>query len=419
MKSFSHLLGLLIFRILIDYIYLNIIYPNYNYIGFLNNSTTQSTIISYSLFLFFVPLFLRVTKDNKISAQITSLLFLISFVPMSSVIRFMPIGFWFLILYSIYWFLLLIFYIVVPDINLSTSLTKRSLTLIRVCLILMIASVLFISGKYFSFRVNLDLLNVWELRKQERALDMPIILRYFETIAGNVLPFFLVYFLYVKKNLVALLIGFILLLDFSIAGAKTVFFNLIISFIGYWLLKSRQVPMFTWGLNILSALAIVETKVLHSFWLVAIIIRRVLFVPSVLNYYYYDYFSKNEPDFLRQGILRWFGLSSPYETHIPRLIGSQYYGNIETNANNGLFSDAFMNFNFLGVFIFPLILIIIFKLYDSTSEGLNPRLLFLPVVVCTISFISSSFSTALLTQGVFLQLIILYYMPREKEVFYT
>jgi serine phosphatase RsbU (regulator of sigma subunit) len=158
-----------------------------------------------------------------------------------------------------------------------------------------------------------------------------------------------------------------------------------------------------------------ENKLLSTFWIAGIGIRRALYIPSQLNYDYYDYFSKNEPDYLRQGILRWFGFSSPYKESIPHLIGYHYYGSIEMGANNGLFSDAYFNFNFLGVFLFPIILIIIFKLFDTCSKGLDSKLLILPIIVCTTSFISGCFSSVLLTDGIALLMITLYFMVRGKR----
>jgi hypothetical protein len=116
---------------------------------------------------------------------------------------------------------------------------------------------------------------------------------------------------------------------------------------------------------------------------------------------------------LRQGILRRLGFSSPYSTPIQRLIGDKYFGNIEIQANNGLFSDAFYNFNFLGVFILPPILILIFKLIDSSAKGIDSKLIALPIIVVATSFNSGSFSSVLLTNGILLLMLTLYLLPRK------
>jgi hypothetical protein len=246
-------------------------------------------------------------------------------------------------------------------------------------------------------------------------LNLPTILGYLLPAAGNILPILLVYFLTCKKRIIALVIGFVLLLDFAIAGHKVVIFNLLLCFLGYWFYNYNKSYLYSWLLAFVSFLSIVEYKLFSTFLIAAIGIYRGFFVPSLLNYNYYDYFSANEPDYMRQGILRWFGFSSPYHEPIPFIIGSNYYGRPELNANNGLFSDAYFNFNIFGVFIFPIILIIIFKLFDTCSKDLDPKLLILPVIVCVVSFLSGCFSSVLLTNGIILLMITLYLMPRHSR----
>ena len=413
-KIIPNILGIILYRILLDYNYISIISPLYNYAGFLNQSSAQSTIISYIALLILVPFVLPMYKLVKLSANIVVLLFLASYVPMTSLMRFIPMEQRFFILYLAYWIIFMFFYYIIPSITFSNEKPKRSESILWILLILYIGSVLFVSGRYFGFRLHFSLSDVYDLRAEERALNLPTILRYLLPAAGNILPVLLVYFLYRKKRMTALIIGFVLLLDFSIGGHKTVMFNIFLCFLGYWFYNFKRISLYSWVLTFISFLSIVENKLLSTFWISGMGIRRALYLPSQLNYDYYNYFSKNEPDYFRQGILRWFGFSSPYKEGIQSLIGYHYYGNIETNANNGLFSDAYFNFNAIGVLLFPIILIIIFKLFDTFSEGLNSKLLILPILVCTTSFISGTFSTALLTDGILLLFVTLYFMPRYK-----
>jgi hypothetical protein len=329
--------------------------------------------------------------------------------------RFMPMDLRFFTLYIVYWGSLLFFYYIIPSIKISNEQPKRSESILWLFLIVYIGSILYVSGRYFGFRLHFGLLDVYDLRTEVRALNLPTILDYLLSAAGNILPVLLVYFLYSKKRMIAIVIGFVLLLDFSIGGHKWILFNLLLCFFGYWFFNNKQIYLYPWVLAFISILSIVENKLLSTFFIAAIGIYRGLFVPSLLNYNYYDYFSKNEPDYLRQGILRWFGFSSPYKEPIPYIIGYHYYGRTELNANNGLFSDAYFNFNTLGVFLFPIILILIFKLFDTCSKGLDSKLLILPIIACVTSFISGCFSSVLLTNGIMLVLITLYFMPRQKR----
>ena len=84
-------------------------------------------------------------------------------------------------------------------------------------------------------------------------------------------------------------------------------------------------------------------------------------------------------------------------------------------ANNGLFSDAYANLNILGIFLLPLILVMIFKVGNSVSLNLPGNLMFLPIISITIFFNSGFFTSVLLTNGIILLLLSIYYYPRQKN----
>lgn len=409
-----HIVGIILFRLLLDFNYSGIIVSKFWSGGFLNQSTTFSSVISWFALLILIPFIISMYKTPKISSNIIVLLFLSSFVPMTSLMRFMPMGFEFFVLFMIYWFLILSLYFAVPNLRLSQKEVRGNSFFLWILLFVFASSVLFVSGYYFKFRIHLSMMDVYDLRDEERALNLPTILKYLLPAAGNILPVLLVYFLFVKKKLIALAIGFIILLDFSIGGHKAVLVKLFLCFLGYWFYNEKRVVLFSWVLSFISLFSLVEMKVYGTCLIANIGIRRVFYLPAKLNYYYYEYFSIHEPDYFRQGVLRWFGVSSSYKDPIPKIIGSYFYNNSDTNCNNGLFSDAYYNFNALGIFIFPIILIIIFKFFDSVSKGIDSKLWIMPIVVA-LTFKSGAFTSVLLTNGVILLLITLYCMPRIQK----
>ena len=116
-----------------------------------------------------------------------------------------------------------------------------------------------------------------------------------------------------------------------------------------------------------------------------------------------------------------FALNSFYSLcSILRLLLSNilFYGNIDNSANNGLFSDAYKNFGVIGIFVFPFILVYIFKLLNSCAKGLDFRLLTLPIFVCVTWFSSASFTNVLLTNGILLMMIVLACIPRYNSCNY-
>lgn len=67
--------------------------------------------------------------------------------------------------------------------------------------------------------------------------------------------------------------------------------------------------------------------------------------------------------------------------------------------------------------MFPLILIFLLKLIESVSNGVDERLMFVPVYMVALAFLSTTFTTALLTHGLLLLMLMLYCIPRNKDVY--
>jgi hypothetical protein len=415
-KSLQFSVGIIIYRVLLDKIYTDSIVPFFSYMGFDNNGNFWSSIYSWVILFLLLFIILKITKLGKISSDITTMLFILAFVPTTSLLKFMPINIHYVTLISLYWTLLFVGYFFVPTINFGSKKIIRSDAILNLIAIFLCLVIIYVSGRYFNFRIHLSFLDVYDLRAEERDLALPLPFRYLISIAGTVLPVLTAYYLYRKRFTYAIFIIFILLLDFSIGGHKSVFLKTVISIIGVFFYKYFRVVYLPWIMSVITAVAILEQKIIGTFYIITFFIRRGLFIPALLNNFYYDYFSRHEADFLKQGILRWVGFNSIYKVPIPRIIGDNYFGQSETNANNGLFSDAYTNFNVIGVLFYPFILLSIIKFFDFTVKGLDYRLYILPVTVFTLSIISTSFSTTLLTNGILVLFFVLYFMKRNVIV---
>ena len=74
------------------------------------------------------------------------------------------------------------------------------------------------------------------------------------------------------------------------------------------------------------------------------------------------------------------------------MIGRIYYHD-GLNANNGLFSDAYSNMGFIGLLVMPFILLLLIRMLDKFSYGLDYRL---PLVI-SIQFALAFLNTNLMT----------------------
>jgi len=411
------LFGVILYRILLDLNYVVIISDLYAYHGFAYNATVLSYLISWIILLIPVRFILNQYSSKYVFfANVITLLYLMAFVPGTSMMAFMPMGSTFSILWTTYWFLIFIFSYSLKPLKPLVLPDKIKKYLIYGILATVILTIIYISWKFTGFRLHLSLQDqdINDIRLEARKWNMPTILAYLLGAANNLLPLFFVYFLFRKKKLFAIITGIFIILNFSIEGHKTIIFNLFICLLGYWLYNEKRITLFSWGFSLIPFFALLQYIVTGKYNILDILVRRVLYVPAYLNYHYYDFFSTHDFDYFRQSFLRHFGFVSPYKNPIPRLIGELYFKDPTANANNGLFSDAWLNFGIVGVLVFPFILVILFKIMDSASREVNAKLLIFPVVITVFTLISGTLTSGLLTNGILILIVCLLALPKNK-----
>ena len=195
-------------------------------------------------------------------------------------------------------------------------------------------------------------------------------------------------------------------------------FLVIIAVVVYNIISSVALKLFVvYGLAGGSILALIEFLLLGSMNIATLFVRRLLFVPALLNEQYFDYFTKNQPDYFRGSFLRIIGAESPYASDggIARMIGRVYYGSNVMNCNNGLFSDAFSNLGYIGVFVMPAIIVFFLYVFDCSTCGLDKRIVLASGLFVSLNIMSTSFTMVLLTHG-FLVLILLTWMMNPENI---
>ena len=411
------LFGIILFRILLDLNYVIIISKIFEYQGFYDQTTILNYLISWVILLLPTHFILNQYSSKHIFfANAIVLLYLMAFLPGTSLMAFMPMKPAFFALYILYWFLIFFFaWSLKPLKSIALPAKIRKYPLYGFLAVFML-TVIYASWKYTGFRIHFNLSDVYSLRYEARTWDMSTLLSYFLPAAGSILPLLLVFFLFTKKKILAFSIAFVIFLDFSIAGHKSVLFKLFLVFLGYWLYNEKKISLYSWVLGFLSFYSILEFAIGGIHTMSGMVIRRVLYLPTLLDYHYYDYFSTHDFDYFRQSFLRHFGLASPYKDSITRIIGEEYFSNFETNANNGLFSDAYMNFGVVGTLIFPFLLVFLLRVMDSVSRRINPKLIILPIITTVLALKSGTLSSVLLTGGILWMIICLMLLPKDNAL---
>jgi hypothetical protein len=406
---------LLIYKLSLDFAYVVTITPSFDYMGMHNHFFTYKYLISMAVLLLLLNSVIKLIGNHYPSASIILLLNLIYFFPGCTLYAFGGIPDHYFIFFASYWMILMILYykLIFPRIKQFNA--KLNMQLFLIIVFSIIAVSLTITGLYNSFNLYFSVENVYDLRFAQRDLDLPVIVHYLQPIASTLSPLIMVYLFIEKRPVWGIVMIFVQLLLFAFGGMKSTFFILIISILIYLFYKSsrnRYLAIGLFSLNIVALIEIIATKISY---VSSFILFRVLFVPNLLSYYYYDYTLSHNYLLLRDSILRRIGFDSPYSIPLPYLIGTEYFNDPTNCANNGLAGDAYSNFGWLSLLLYPLMIVMVCKIFDRCSERLNPKIGFTAAFIFAIGFANSSFFSLMLTNGFILTCIMLFFMPRHKH----
>ena len=404
-----------IYKSILDWIYSSYISVLFNYMGFINRFTFTSFSLSYIYLLFTFPFFYSVIMNiKKVSEVALSVLYFISFIPLLTMYAYNSIDISFFYLFFIFWIVLLFCFQIISLIE--TSYIKLDIsnkrTIGYLCIIFSII-IIFIFGYYRNFSFYLGLKEVYSLRLDARKFNIPTILAYLLGFSRATIPLFYLYYIINKKRKVVLILTIIQIANFSIDGMKTVIFITILTLLLGLLLKNLLIK----NISKYAVIFIFFAKILELFnidIILNLIIRRILFIPNLLSYFYYDY-SQNKKPYLYRNILKFLGLNIE-EINIPRIIGNNYFNAPEMNANTGLFGDAYINFGILGVIIIPIIISIIFYILNCLTKNLDRKINIITGLQIAFVLTSTSIPTMFLTHGYFMTFIVLWLLPRSENI---
>jgi len=142
---------------------------------------------------------------------------------------------------------------------------------------------------------------------------------------------------------------------------------------------------------------------------------RMTALPGLLTGYYYEFFSTHPQAHLGHSIFKSF-VAYPYAAEPPYLIGALYFHSASNDANANLWADAYANFGYTGILSFTLLLAILLWLYDSLAASPRDlRVAVLAIGLPAFALANGGLLTSLLTNGVLLAMLLVYFMPAMKE----
>lgn len=399
-KVIKSIVLIVLYRISLDLIYVFAISKSFAYSGFEVNIEIYKYIISMFITIVMSIPICKLINLNKASNIIVTLFNLFYFLPGCSLYALKGLEDTYFLFFCLYWLILMIlqFNISPPKISLKYKIKKYSIVIYIIILFSIIA--LFIVGHYNSFKININLDDVYDLREEAREVQIPSILEYIRIWAAKIIPIGIVLFLINKNRIFAVLLICIQLLLFSFGGLKSTLFILAIAIFSYFFLKEKTYKRLLTYLILLGGILVIVSISINQCSIFANYIqRRMMYVPNLLSNYYYDYFTTHEKLYFRQSFLRLFGFSNPYESEVGFLIGKAYFNKSTMNACNGLVGDAFANFGWCSLAIFPFLIIIALKFLDACTEKIDRKIIFVVCVSFFNSFTNGAFFSTILSEG--------------------
>ncbi|MBL7053958.1 hypothetical protein ISS06_02025 [Patescibacteria group bacterium] len=403
---------IIIYRVILDLSYYLIISPFWAYSKFVFQPNSFKLIESY--LLLFIVFVLIPKKTKKPSHIILWMLFLISYIPMLTLFCLMDESRIFMYASTFFWIIISLIIQAIP-LKLNIKKIKQSKAIIwTIFIIISTLSFIFIY-KYLGFQINFNIRNVYEIRSSYANLHVLLAnytLNWFAKIIG---PLFFTIFLIKKKWGLLILTTLLQILLFSGTGNKLYLFILPFILVLIWALNKKnfysRITISLIGLILLSVLIYYTTNDLLP---PSFAIRRSLLVPAQLSFFYYDFFSENPYTYLSQHHFFQNFINYPYELSPSKLIAKNYLSNPAGNPNNGIISDGYINFGFLGMLLWAIILSFILKLIDNISYKKNIKVVMAVLATFILSIRGTALLTAFITHGLLLALLLLYLLPKEN-----
>lgn len=400
---------LLLLKILLEYNYFNFVNPLFSYSGMMLNISIYKLAESYILFFSLIFFLNYLEKFNFTSKIFVFILFIVLYIPLSSMYWLQDNSRTFFYFVTIAFVLLIILLTSFPKFNIKTITEGKTLfCLIVIMTTLIVYGYLILDGSLS--RLNFNLNAVYEFRELNN-YSSNIFLSYLVPWQGYVVNLSVIGItLYKKKLKITTFFSFLQILLFAMTNHKSFLFAPILLVAIYFLnrknYKEKYLLWFSSGSILAVTIATIVYKMSNSILLPSIIIRRMFFIPAYLHFLYYNFFQDRDKFYLSHSILNGI-VKSEYNTTPVGLISQTLY-NQDTGANVGFFADAYVNFGVFGIILYTIILFVFLKIIDSITDSVPNYISISILLIPFMTLINSAFFTSLLTHGILFSILMIW-----------
>ena len=293
-----------------------------------------------------------------------------------------------------------------PRMRVSPQLVRWTM---QAGLAALVAFILLLNG---SFHLNLSLGDVYHRRLAARDTigDGSVAAYAIATLTYSTAPIGLLMGYLRRQYFVMALSIFAFLIAYSCRAAKTDLF-MPVFLLGLCLVMRRRTSMgiaIAGGVLVVVLASMIEYLVFESSVISGYLVRRQLFVPSLLTSYYWDFFVDHVSVAYSDRFYGRFFVEPRYDMSLTRLIGYEYFGNGEINANTCFWASAFANLGYGGMLVLTGCLAWLLRLFDSLAAGGNQTLCAAMAGLFAVQLCNGALENCMITGGVAATLATLY-----------
>jgi len=341
-------------------------------------------------------------KQYSLVEYILLFLMIFSFIPGVSICGAGGLAFSYFIFFSLYWIVLVTLF---NYCNGKVGGVHNKIHLLRylfyaVCFI-SIATVLWTFVNYGTlYTSGITSNEIYTVRMQWCEKDIPIVVRYIMANSYNILCVLLIFLLEKKAYFSACLIVIIQYINFCCGANKVIVWGTCICLLIYSCKKIITIKSIMQALYSLIIIGFILLE-LNVSDIGVNFMRRMMFVPNILSFEYYDYIINSN------GVID--GAVIPYE------IGKIYYGNSNNNANTGLFGDAMRIYGLWGIILQPLLWCGYLCLLKLLSTNISYTTLMVIGILWANVMCESPIATSMLSHGGVALIVMLVCIPRVNR----
>ncbi|MDA9183200.1 oligosaccharide repeat unit polymerase [Flavobacteriaceae bacterium] len=268
---------------------------------------------------------------------------------------------------------------------------------------------------FITYKLNISLStffleNIYETRATSAELSNPYLGYVYSWLARILIPMSIVFSFFYRSKVRLILFLLFLSYLFLVSAHKSILFGSIVIIFFYYIPKKYILLSMSSGVIALLLFGVILSYLYDNYFITSLITRRVFFVPALLDTYYFEFFNL-KPLYWSGSFLSSF-IDYPYNLDPPYLIGDYYFNKPNMSANNGLISDGYSNFGWIGIVFNIVVLSFIFSFFNSLRISHRFYGLF---IAFFFSIVSSYLPAVLLTHGGILLIIVAQLFMKNTE----